>query len=160
MTEADGEGKYGSDAGRVAAAEQREACGTTPSNVGASLLAMADLHSKEMLADPPPSRAGSLLQGAAAITIPVGQPHPMLRCAAIDSVGIAQMPMSLVHDFIERGQLVVVLPDWAPRTEMIYAVFASRQGMLPSMRMLIDFMVEQFRLLDDPARGMRGSPLV
>ena len=27
MTEADGEGKYGSDAGRVAAAEQREACG-------------------------------------------------------------------------------------------------------------------------------------
>ncbi len=84
----------------------------------------------------------------------------MLRCAAIDSVGIAQMPMSLVHDFIERGQLAVVLPDWAPRTEMIYAVFASRQGMLPSMRMLIDFMVEQFRLLDDPARGMRGSPLV
>jgi DNA-binding transcriptional LysR family regulator len=85
---------------------------------------------------------------------------PMLRCAAIDSVGIAQMPMSLVHDFIERGHLVVVLPDWAPRTEMIYAVFASRQGMLRSMRMLIDFMVEQFRLLDDPARGMRGSPLV
>jgi DNA-binding transcriptional LysR family regulator len=84
----------------------------------------------------------------------------MLRCAAIDSVGITQMPMSLVHDYIDRGQLVVVLPDWAPRTQMIYAVFASRHGMLPSMRMLIDFMVEQFKLLDDPARGMRVSPLV
>lgn len=82
---------------------------------------------------------------------------PMLRCAAIDSVGVAQMPMSLVHDFIERGQLAVVLPDWAPRTEMIYAVFASRQGMLPSLRMLIDFMAEQFELLDDPLRGMRTT---
>jgi len=80
---------------------------------------------------------------------------PMLRCAAIDSIGVAQMPMSLVHDFIERGQLAVVLPDWAPRTEMIYAVFATRHGMLPSLRMLIDFMAEQFELLDDPLRGMR-----
>ncbi len=66
----------------------------------------------------------------------------MLRCASVDSVGIAQMPMPLVHDYIDRGQLVVVLPDWAPRTEMIYAVFASRHGLLPSMRRLIDFMVE------------------
>lgn len=73
---------------------------------------------------------------------------------------MTSMPMSLVHDYIDRGQLVVVLPDWAPRTEMIYAVFSSRHGMLPSMRMLIDFMVEQFKLLDDPARGMRVSPLV
>lgn len=81
----------------------------------------------------------------------------MLRCAAIDSIGVAQMPMSLVHDFIERGQLTRVLPDWAPRTEMIYAVFASRQGMLPSLRMLIDFMAEQFELLDDPLRGMRAK---
>ncbi|MGF6222289.1 hypothetical protein AB7M26_003829 [Pseudomonas sp. F-14 TE3482] len=32
---------------------------------------------------------------------------------------------------------------------MIYAVFASTRGMLPSMWMLIDFMVEQFKLLDD-----------
>ncbi|MFJ4194187.1 LysR substrate-binding domain-containing protein [Pseudomonas sp. NPDC089534] len=85
---------------------------------------------------------------------------PMLRCAAIDSIGVAQMPMSLVHDFIERGQLAVVLPDWAPRTEMIYAVFATRQGMLPSLRKLIDFLVEQFSLLDDPMRGMRALPPV
>ncbi|MFJ5239213.1 LysR substrate-binding domain-containing protein [Pseudomonas neuropathica] len=85
---------------------------------------------------------------------------PMLRCAAIDSVGVAQMPMSLVHDFIERGELIVVLPDWAPRTEMIHAVFATRHGMLPSSRLLIDFMLEQFRLLDDPLRGMRKPPLV
>uniref|UniRef100_UPI0030D92BE4 LysR substrate-binding domain-containing protein n=1 Tax=Pseudomonas sp. RL_35y_Pfl2_P42 TaxID=3088710 RepID=UPI0030D92BE4 len=83
----------------------------------------------------------------------------MLRCAAIDSVGVAQMPMSLVHDYIERGDLVVVLQDWAPRTEMIHAVFASRQGMLPSTRLLLDFILEQFRLLDDPMRGMKKIPL-
>lgn len=84
---------------------------------------------------------------------------PMLRCAAIESIGVAQMPMSLVHDYIERGELAVVLPDWKPRTEMIHAVFATRQGMLPSTRLLLDFMLEQFRLLDDPLRGMRNRPL-
>jgi DNA-binding transcriptional LysR family regulator len=80
---------------------------------------------------------------------------PMLRSAAVDGIGVAQMPMSLVHDYIAKGELVVVLPDWAPRTEMIHAVFATRRGMLPSTRMLLDFMVEQFNTLDDAVRGMR-----
>jgi hypothetical protein len=35
---------------------------TPPANVGASLLAMAIVHSKQVLADPPPSRASSLPQ--------------------------------------------------------------------------------------------------
>ncbi|WP_367256969.1 hypothetical protein [Pseudomonas sp. stari2] len=40
---------------------------------------------------------------------------------------------------------------------MTYTVFASHHGMLPSLRMLIDFMAEQFELLDDPMRGMRAK---
>ncbi|MBJ7309467.1 LysR substrate-binding domain-containing protein [Rugamonas sp. CCM 8940] len=82
----------------------------------------------------------------------------MLRSAALDGVGIAQMPMSLVHDYIARGELLELLPEWAPQLQMIYAVFPTRRGMLPSARVLIDFMVEQFKALDDPVRGMRVVP--
>jgi len=38
-----------------------------------------------------------------------------------------------------------VLSDWAPRREIIDAVFPSRRGLLPSVRSLIDFLVERFR---------------
>lgn len=41
--------------------------------------------------------------------------------------------------------LVHVLSDWAPRREIIDAVFPSRRGLLPSVRSLIDFLVERFQ---------------
>ncbi|MGL6482532.1 hypothetical protein ACSZNY_04600 [Aeromonas caviae] len=37
-----------------------------------------------------------------------------------------------------------LLPDWAPRQEVIHAVFPSRRGLLPAIRALIDHLVEGF----------------
>ncbi len=67
-----------------------------------------------------------------------------LRLAAIAGVGIVQLPSQMVRDELARGELIRVLPEWAPRVEIIHAVFASRRGLLPSVRALIDFLAAQF----------------
>ena len=40
-------------------------------------------------------------------------------------------------------------PDWAPRREIVHAVFASRRGLLPSVRALIDFLADGFARLHE-----------
>lgn len=75
---------------------------------------------------------------------------PMLRSAALTGIGVAQLPMMLVHEHLARGELIRLLPQWAPPTEIIHAVFASRRGLLPSIRLLIDFMVERFAAIEKP----------
>jgi DNA-binding transcriptional LysR family regulator len=73
-----------------------------------------------------------------------------LRAAALVGVGIVQLPRMIVTRQFERGRLVPVLPDWTPRREIIHAVFASRRGQLPAVRLLIDFLVERFdHLVED-----------
>ncbi|WP_342705530.1 LysR substrate-binding domain-containing protein [Burkholderia arboris] len=82
----------------------------------------------------------------------------MLRLAALRSVALVQLPTAQVFHDLSDGLLVEVLPEWAPRTEVIHAVLPTRRGMLPSTRLLLDFFTERFRLLDDPFRGPRHSP--
>ncbi|MBJ7309329.1 LysR substrate-binding domain-containing protein [Rugamonas sp. CCM 8940] len=80
---------------------------------------------------------------------------PMLRLAALRGVGVVQLPSAQVHFDLAQRQLVEVLPGWAPKTEVIHAVLPTRRGMLPATRLLLDFLAERFRLLDDPFHGPR-----
>jgi len=68
-----------------------------------------------------------------------------LRAAAVAGVGIVQLPTLMLHEEAKQGALVRVLPDWAPRREVIHLIFPSRRGMLPAVRALIDFLVEQYQ---------------
>lgn len=70
-----------------------------------------------------------------------------LRAAAVAGVGVVQLPTMMVCDQIEAGTLTRVLPLWAPRREIIHAVFASRRGLLPAVRALVDFLVDRFNAL-------------
>lgn len=72
-----------------------------------------------------------------------------LRAAAIAGVGVVQLPSMMVRDAIARGALIHVIPGWAPRPELIHAVFASRRGLLPAVRALVDDLAERFRALDE-----------
>ncbi|RIX72004.1 LysR family transcriptional regulator [Acidovorax cavernicola] len=72
-----------------------------------------------------------------------------LRTAAIAGVGIVQLPRMMVSGPCARGELVEVLPGWAPRREIIHAVFASRRGLLPAVRALLDFLAAQFAALQE-----------
>ena len=72
-----------------------------------------------------------------------------LRDAALAGVGVVQLPSMLVRDALSRGELVRLLPQWAPRRQIVHAVFASRRGLLPSVRALIDFLADRFEKLDE-----------
>ncbi len=63
-----------------------------------------------------------------------------LRDAAIHGVGIAQLPCMVVENDLRNGTLVDALPGWVPKGGVIHAVFPSRRGLLPRVRLLIDFL--------------------
>ncbi|ENH6339698.1 LysR family transcriptional regulator [Burkholderia vietnamiensis] len=71
-----------------------------------------------------------------------------LRAAAVAGIGVVQLPTMMVRDELARGELVNVLPDWAPRREIVHAVFASRRGLLPGVRALLDFLAARFAELE------------
>lgn len=70
-----------------------------------------------------------------------------LRLAALQGIGVCQFPTMVVRDDIKAGRLVDLLPDWAPRSGIIHAAFPSRRGLLPSVRALLDFLVEEYAAL-------------
>lgn len=72
-----------------------------------------------------------------------------LREAAIAGVGVVQLPLLMVRDQLAAGELVVVLDEWQPRREVIHAVFASRRGLLPSVRALVDFLSEEYQRMEE-----------
>lgn len=74
---------------------------------------------------------------------------PALRKAAVLGVGVVQLPRMMVRDWLARGELTHVLPGWEPPREILHAVYPSRRGQLPSVRALLDFLVEEFRTLDE-----------
>lgn len=72
-----------------------------------------------------------------------------LRTAAMAGVGIVQLPTLMVCDQLADGSLVRPIPDWAPRREIIHAVFSSRRGLMPSVRTLIDYLAQRFEEIDE-----------
>lgn len=64
--------------------------------------------------------------------------------AATRGIGVVQLPTMMAGAHLADGRLVDVLPDWAPRSGIVHAVFPSRRGLLPSVRSLIDFLAEEF----------------
>lgn len=68
-----------------------------------------------------------------------------LHQAALAGLGIVQLPLLAVHEALAAGTLERVLPAWAPPTGVVHAVFASRRGMLPAVRQLVDFLARGYR---------------
>jgi DNA-binding transcriptional LysR family regulator len=63
-----------------------------------------------------------------------------LRQAALDSVGIVQLPDYIVAGDIASGKLEVLLPGWPSPPAIIHAAFPSRRGLVPAVRRFIDFL--------------------
>lgn len=79
-----------------------------------------------------------------------------LRLAALQGVGVLQLPTMMVQHDLQQGRLVDVLPDWRPRAGIVHAVFPSRRGLLPAVRELIDFLATEFAQLTllEPGRAL------
>lgn len=65
--------------------------------------------------------------------------------AAVEGVGVVQLPDIVADAAIKSGSLVVLLPDWKPASGSVQAVFASRRGLLPSVRTFIDFLAAEYK---------------
>jgi len=81
-----------------------------------------------------------------------------LRDAAYAGVGVVQLPMMMIWEDLAAGRLLEVLPGWHPPAGIIHATFASRRGLLPSVRALLDFLVRECaaeRLRADRSLGRR-----
>jgi DNA-binding transcriptional LysR family regulator len=60
--------------------------------------------------------------------------------AALDGVGIARLPLNSVGASIERGRLVALLEDWAPRSVGFFLYYPSRRQTRPALQALVDFL--------------------
>jgi DNA-binding transcriptional LysR family regulator len=63
----------------------------------------------------------------------------VLMAAACRGTGIALLPATYCNEALATGALVRVLPEWSGTDGILHLVFASRRGMLPSVRTVIDF---------------------
>ena len=64
--------------------------------------------------------------------------------AAIEGVGVVQLPDMVVREELLAGRIVDLLPQWRPIAGSVQAIFPSRRGLLPSVRSLIDFLVAEY----------------
>ena len=63
--------------------------------------------------------------------------------AAVGGVGIALLPLRIAWRGLSSDDLVHVLKDWGTPEQAIHLVFASRRGMLPAVRALVDHLVQE-----------------
>jgi len=80
----------------------------------------------------------------------------MIRDAVLRGVGIAALPEMMYGAALRTGQMSPVMPGWTFPTAQLYAVFLSRQGMVPAIRAFVDFLVES---INDSNRFPGECPL-
>jgi DNA-binding transcriptional LysR family regulator len=65
-----------------------------------------------------------------------------LKFAVLQGTGMSVLPDYMCREEMRRGELVPVLPGWAPPSATVLAVYPSRRGMVPAVRRLLDFLGE------------------
>ena len=73
--------------------------------------------------------------------IVMGSDLMMLAQLARQNCGIALLPDTIVQDYVQSGELVRVLPNWTAPHGILHAVYPSRRGLLPAVRVFIDYLV-------------------
>lgn len=81
-----------------------------------------------------------------------GFDFPMLMALAKQGLGVTMLPETLCADAVRNGELEVVLPEWRLPQGIAHLVFASRRGLLPAVRVFIDFLAEKLPPLIEASR--------
>jgi DNA-binding transcriptional LysR family regulator len=81
-----------------------------------------------------------------------GFDFPMLMALAKQGLGITLLPETICADAVRNRELEVVLPAWRLPMGICHAVFASRRGLLPAVRMFIDHLAEALPPLIEASR--------
>ncbi|MEQ1105055.1 LysR family transcriptional regulator [Acinetobacter ursingii] len=70
----------------------------------------------------------------------------MLANLANQNCGVALLPDTIASEYVRTGELVRILPDWKAPHGIFHAVYPSRRGQLPAVRVFIDYLVEQLAI--------------
>jgi DNA-binding transcriptional LysR family regulator len=73
----------------------------------------------------------------------LGSSFALMSALAEQGHGITFLPLMTCVEQLRTGQLEIVLPNWRLPQGIYHAVFASRRGMLPAVRVFIDFLAEK-----------------
>ena len=65
--------------------------------------------------------------------------------AALDGIGIVQLPEALVSSLVADGKLTTVLADWSPQWTEFVLFYSSRRHLPVKLRVLVDFLRRQSR---------------
>lgn len=68
-----------------------------------------------------------------------------VRDALVEGLGVGILPLLVAAPLVGSGQLVRVLPAWAPVPVPVHALFPSVKYLTPKVRCFIDLAVEAFR---------------
>lgn len=63
-----------------------------------------------------------------------------LKFMVLQGTGMCVLPDYMCREEVQRGELVPVLPGWAPPNALVLAVFPTRRGMVPAVRRFLDFL--------------------
>lgn len=72
----------------------------------------------------------------------MGSDLNMLAQLVSQDCGIALLPDTIASSYVKSGQFVRVLPEWKAPHGIFHAVYPSRRGVLPAVRVFIDYLVE------------------
>jgi DNA-binding transcriptional LysR family regulator len=67
----------------------------------------------------------------------------MLKQAVLDGLGIVALPGYICREEVGSGALKRIMPDWLAGEANITAVLPFRDGLLPSVRAFVNFLVEE-----------------
>jgi DNA-binding transcriptional LysR family regulator len=83
----------------------------------------------------------------------------VLRQAALAGHGIAMLSEPLVHEDILGGRLRRLLSDYPTEQSQLFLVYPSRRYLAPRTRVVIDFVVAQFKAVGDRLDQAGPAPL-
>ncbi|ETX45341.1 hypothetical protein P805_01627 [Serratia marcescens BIDMC 44] len=68
----------------------------------------------------------------------------LIKDALVGGVGVGFLPLALAEQELMAGSLKTVFDDWSVEAHKIVAIYPTRQGLPPAVRVLIDFIVDEF----------------
>jgi DNA-binding transcriptional LysR family regulator len=80
-----------------------------------------------------------------------------MKAAVLGGVGLASIPKVFIRKELKSGELIHICPEWELSQGVIHVAYASRQGMLPAVRELLNYLIERFHELDVEKCEVKGA---
>jgi DNA-binding transcriptional LysR family regulator len=100
-------------------------------------------------------KADQVVDVAVKGSLTVNDPALALK-AALDGMGIVQLPEMWIAPLVAEGRLVRLLDDWSPRQTEFSLFYSSRRHLPVKLRALVDFLREESK---DAAHVIDGRPV-